>query len=320
MENRAYAFVAGFFALLMGAALALGFWWLSGSHRPESEYDILSHYPISGLNPQAAVRYRGVDVGRVREITFDQSDLRAILIHIRIDRSIPITRGSYAKLVSQGLTGLSYIELDDTDTDKTPIGNGRIPLRESDMRQLMNSGKDILDRSAQLLERTDQLMKTLNTLLDEQNTQKINRLITNIEQSSAELAPLLKSSRNTTEKVNALLAGIHPQELSDALTSIKQASLSIKETSDSARPALSKIQHSLDEFERIGRHIEQSSTALSETLDQETLPRVHELADQLHRDAQSLNRLVDTLEQHPQSLIYGKPQPQPGPGEKGFRP
>src|SRR5689334_18857303 len=151
MENRAYAFIAGLFALLLCAALAVGFWWLGGSHRPETEYDIVSTYPITGLNPQAAVRYRGVDVGRVREIAFDRTDLRAIVIRIKIDSSIPITKGSFAKLVAQGLTGLSYIELDDSNVDKAPLGNGRIPLRESDMRELMNSGKEILDKTTVLL-------------------------------------------------------------------------------------------------------------------------------------------------------------------------
>lgn len=320
MENRAYAFVAGLFALLLCAALSLGFWWLGGSHRAEAEYDIVSHYPISGLNPQAAVRYRGVDVGRVREIFFDKNDLRAIVIRIKIDSSIPLTKGSYAKLVAQGLTGLSYIELDDEDTDKAPLGNTRIPLRESDMRQLMNSGREILDKTAVLLEKTDKLMKTLNALLDDKNTQKIEHLIDNMERSSAELAPLLKSSRVATEKASHLLDEIHPKELSTALDSVRQASASIKETSDTARPTLVKLKQSLDEFERIGRHIEQTSTELGASINDETLPRVHALTEQLHEDAQSLNRLVNTLEQNPQSLIYGKPKTEPGPGEKGFRP
>lgn len=320
MENRAYAFVAGIFALLLCTSLALGFWWLGGSHRPETEYEIVSAYPITGLNPQAAVRYRGVDVGRVREISFDRTDLRAIVIRIRIDSSIPISKGSFAKLVAQGLTGLSYIELDDSNLDKTPLGSGRIPLRESDMNRLMNSGTEILNKTTVLLEKTDHLLQTLNRLLDDNNTQKIERLINNMERSSVELAPLLRSSHAATDKVGRLLDEIHPQELSSALQSIRQASASIKDTSDTARPTLIKMKQSLDEFERIGRHIEQTSSELGETINNETLPRVNELTKQLHQDAQSLNRLMDTLEQNPQSVIFGSPKSEPGPGEKGFHP
>ena len=94
----------------------------------------------------------------------------------------------------------------------------------------------------------------------------------------------------------------------------------MKETSDSARPTIAQLQKSLLEFERIGRHIEQASVELGDTLNDETLPRIHELTRQLQQDARSINRLVDTLDQQPNSVIFGKPQPAPGPGEKGFQP
>lgn len=320
MENKAYTFLAGLFALLLGAALAIGFWWLGGSHHAETEYEILSVYPITGLNPQAAVRYRGVDIGRVRTIGFDKADARAIIIRIKVDSDIPMTQGTYAKLMAQGLTGLSYIELDDTGKDQRPLDNHRIPLRESDIRQLMNSGQEILNKANLLLDKTDRLMKTLNVLLDEQNMQKIQHIIGNMEQASAELAPLLRSSHAVTEKVGKLADQIHPHELSDALQAIRAASASVKDTADTARPTIVKLRQSLDEFERIGRHIEQVSAELGSSLNGDTLPRVNELTQQLHEDAASLNRLINTLEQNPQSLIYGKPQPAPGPGEKGFKP
>ncbi|HEY3328041.1 MAG TPA: MlaD family protein [Novimethylophilus sp.] len=320
MENRAYAFIAGLFALLLCAALVVAFWWLGGSHKAETEYEIVSAYPVIGLNPQAAVRYRGVDVGSVREIALDPAGANAIVIRVAIDSRMRLTRSSFAKLVSQGLTGLSYIELDDSGLDKTPLGTGRIPLRESDMSQLINSGKEILGRTAHLLDTTERLLKTFNRLLDDNNTQKIERLISNMERSSRELAPLLRSSHITADKAGRLLDGIHPRELSDTLEAIRKASASMQETSDAARPALIKFRQSLDEFERIGRHIEQASAELGDTINNETLPQAHELTQQLHQDAESLNRLMETLEQNPQSMIFGKPQPLPGPGEKGFRP
>jgi phospholipid/cholesterol/gamma-HCH transport system substrate-binding protein len=320
MENRAYAFIAGLFALLLCSALVAGFWWLGGSHTAETEYEVLSHYPVTGLNPQAAVRYRGVDVGRVREIALDLDDPRSIVIRIAVDSRVKLTRDSFAKLASQGLTGLSYVELDDPGKDKTPLGNNRIPLRESEMSLLLNSGKDIIGKTAQLEENANRLVTSLNHLLDEKNIQKIARLLDSMERSGQELEPLLRSSHAATDKVGRLLDEIHPRELSETLEAVRKVSVSVKDTADMAQPALIKLQHSLDEFERIGRHIEQVSAELGDTLNEETLPRAHELTRQLHQDAQSLNRLVDTLDQNPQSVIFGKPQPAPGPGEKGFQP
>lgn len=320
MENRAYAFIAGLFAILLCGGLIAGFWWLGGSHTEENEYVVYSEYPVAGLNPQAAVRYRGVNAGRVNAIGIDPQNPKVILISISVDSAMKLTRGTFGQLASQGLTGLSYIELDDTGKDLVPLGNARIPLQESNISQMMNSGKEIMNKTKALEDDAARLIHTLNRVLDDKNVSKINGLLTNMEKSSGELEALLKSSRNATDKAGRLLDEIRPQELSRTLESVRQVSASLKETSDTARPSVVQLQHSLQEFERIGRHIEQSSIELGDTLNDETLPRVHELTRQLQQDARTFNRLVDTLEQHPNSIIFGKPQPAPGPGEKGFQP
>lgn len=320
MENRAYAFIAGLFALVLCGGLIAGFWWLGGSHTEENEYVVASEFPVAGLNSQAAVRYRGVDAGRVRAIAIDQKNPKIILVTISVDSSLHLTRGTFGQLASQGLTGLSYIELDDSGQNLAPLEDARIPLRESNMSQMVNSGKEIMNHTKVLEQDAAQLLKTLNRVLDDKNITKINGLLTNMERSSAELESLLKSSRTATDKAGRLLDEIRPQELSKTLEAVRQVSYSLKDTSDSARPAVAQLQHSLQEFERIGRRIEQSSAELGDTLNADTLPRVHELTSQLQHDARTINRLVDTLEQNPNSLVFGKPQPAPGPGEKGFNP
>lgn len=320
MENRAYAFIAGLFAIVLCGGLITGFWWLGGSHTDVNEYVVYSEYPVAGLNPQAAVRYRGVNAGQVGSITIDPQNPKVILVGISVDSNFRLTRGTFGQLASQGLTGLSYIELDDSGKDISPLGTARIPLFESNISQMMNTGKEIMTRTQALEEDAARLIKTLNRVLDDSNVRKINALLANMEQSSNELEALMKSSRNATEKAGRLLDEIRPQELARTLDAVRQASGSMKETADVARPTVVQLQHSLQEFERIGRHIEQSSIELGDTLNDQTLPRVHELTLQLQHDAKSVNRLVDALEQNPNSLIFGKPQSAPGPGEKGFQP
>jgi phospholipid/cholesterol/gamma-HCH transport system substrate-binding protein len=320
MENRAYAIVAGLFAMLLVGAILASFWWLAGTHTPQAQYQIASSFPVSGLNSQAAVRFRGVTVGRVEDILLDPKHPSNILISISVDKTLQLTRGSFAQLAQQGLTGLAYIELDDSGKNTTPLGNATIPLQQSAMGELMASGKNIIAKTEKLEEQADKLLVTLNRLLSEENTQKINRLLTNMERTSADLQPLLQSSTAVSTKAGKLLDEIHPHELSATLEAVRQASQSARETAETARPTLIQVQKTLTEFERIGRHIEEVSAELGENLNHETLPRANELVYQLNRDAQSLNRLMQTLDEHPQSAIFGKPQPQPGPGEKGFQP
>jgi phospholipid/cholesterol/gamma-HCH transport system substrate-binding protein len=320
VENKAYTFIAGLFALLLTGAILAAFWWLGGTHTPQTMYKIASPFSVSGLNPQAAVRFRGVTVGRVEDIQFDPANPRNIIIDISVDERLQLTRGSFAQLAQQGVTGLAYIEIDDSGEDLVTLGKEMIPLRESALSELMASGKAIIAKTEKLEDSASTLLTTLNQLLNQENTQKINSLLTNMEHSSALLEPLLRSSQHTSERAGKLMDSIKPQELSATLDAVRQASMSAKDSADSAKPTLIQAQKSLAEFERLSRHIEQMSGELGDSLNDETLPRIHQLTEQLTRDAQSLNKLMESLEQNPQSAIFGKPQPQPGPGEKGFQP
>lgn len=320
MENKAYTFIAGIFALLLVGAILTAFWWLGGTHTPQKTYQITSVFPVSGLNSQAAVRFRGVTVGRVEDIQFDPSNPHNILIGISVDESLPLTRGSFAQLAQQGVTGLAYVELDDNGKDRTALGKDLIPLRESDLSELVKSGKNIIAKTEKLEDSAGKFLVTLNQLLDEENSKKITRLLDNMERSSAALEPLLRSSQQTSEKAGKLMDEIKPHELSMTLEAVRQASMSAKQTADAAQPTLKQVRESLAEFERIAQHIEQVTASTADNVNDETLPRIHQLTEQLTHDAQSLNKLMQTLEQNPQSAIFGKPQAQPGPGEKGFEP
>ena len=113
MENKAYALAAGLFTLLLGAAVIVVAMWLSGETHEREYYVLESRHAVSGLNVQALVRLRGVEVGKVESIAFDPEDARVILLRISVRAGTPITRGTVAQLGSQGVTGLAYVMLDD---------------------------------------------------------------------------------------------------------------------------------------------------------------------------------------------------------------
>ncbi|MDD5180660.1 MAG: MlaD family protein [Gallionellaceae bacterium] len=305
MESRAYTIIVGLFALFLGAGLIVSFWWLGNVHTRQTHYRAVSHQPVSGLNVRAAVLYRGVNVGNVEKIELDPNDQLAINLLLSVNSSLRLTRGTYGRLASQGLTGLAYIELDDSGQDKAPLGDGKIILQGSDMANLLASGKKIMGRLEKLIENVDtlagnsdklirnadkfvgdtgkligdahKLTRNMNALLDDnKGRQRIVRILENLEQASNDLSTLLKSSSATV---------------------------------DAIRPVLAKIDTSLDEIARIGT-----------TVNDETLPRILQLTQQLNQDAQDINRLLNTLDQHPESVIFGKPRAEAGPGEAGFKP
>ena len=113
MENRAHALAAGLFTIAFGLLLAVAAYWFSGEHAEEDTYVLVSKFSVSGLSVQGEVRYRGLKVGYIRKIEIDPAARRTILIHVAIKRGTPITTATFARLSYQGVTGLSYVQLDD---------------------------------------------------------------------------------------------------------------------------------------------------------------------------------------------------------------
>src|SRR6266853_3537495 len=113
MESRSNAITAGLFVMALTVGLVLSALWLTSENLDRVGYIVVSKTPVFGLHVKADVRLRGVDVGKVVDIAFDAQDPRVVLVKIDLDRTATLTRGTYGQLSYQGLTGFSFIELDD---------------------------------------------------------------------------------------------------------------------------------------------------------------------------------------------------------------
>src|SRR3954469_7580144 len=113
MENKAHALAAGIF-MVIATALLIGLAaWLTRDTGQRDAYEISTREAVTGLQPQAAVRYRGVDVGKVSTIGFDPKVQGNVLMRLDIDHEAPVTKETFATLSYQGVTGLAYVQLDD---------------------------------------------------------------------------------------------------------------------------------------------------------------------------------------------------------------
>src|SRR5688572_21380604 len=192
MENKAHALAAGLFTLLLGLAVIAAAMWFSGETYEKAYYVLESRFGVTGLNEQAAVRYRGVDIGKVTRIRFDPADSRVVLIDIAIQREMALTRDTFAELRYQGVTGLSYIMLDDRNTSgerlppATEPGSARIPIKESLF-------SNIADASQQVLADAREVMKRVNVLLSDENQKQFSSALANIEVTTREIAVLAKA-------------------------------------------------------------------------------------------------------------------------------
>jgi phospholipid/cholesterol/gamma-HCH transport system substrate-binding protein len=314
MENRSYAIAVGLFAIMLGIATIFAFWWLSGSREEHNVYLVESKSPVSGLNPESAVKFRGVNVGKVAKIWLDTEARNDIHIQIEVSSDLKLSERTYGELRLQGITGLAYIELNDPDPAAPLLqADAKIPLRPSFLDKLTSDAPQLVEQIAVLVKNSSELAASANQVMNKLDTDKLNRAIGNLEKASAGLQPLIGSAGVAIHRFGDMVSEKNQLQLRNTLQSLEQ-------TSKDVRPLIGDLRQSAHDFSGLTQEIGQGTRQLSDTLQQETLPRIHELTGNLEQNSYYFNQLMQTVETHPQSLLTGRPRPAPGPGEAGYKP
>jgi phospholipid/cholesterol/gamma-HCH transport system substrate-binding protein len=303
MENKAHAMAAGAFVLVVSALLALLTVWLIRDKTQRDMYEMSTSEIISGLQPQAAVNFRGVPVGKVEFIGFDSKIKGNVLVRVSIDRAAPVTQSVFATVASQGVTGLGFIQLDDTGESKErlPVNDDnppRIPLKTGGVDKL-------LKQSEVIFKQVELASVQLNKLLSGDNQKIITGAATQLGDAAVSINRVVKSMEPTLATLPAL-----SRDASAAMKSVKTAT---DELGVTAR-RLNEKGGPLDKLSEGGTAL----TAGVETFSAATLPKLGEVADETARAMRQLRRTVSAVDDNPQSLIFGNGTPPPGPGEPGF--
>jgi len=312
MENRSHALMTGIFTItLLIAAILFGIWF----NRDRVQYDpylIATSLAVPGLNPQAAVRYRGLEVGRVDDIVFDPRVTGQILIKLSIEEGAPVTQTTFASLGYQGVTGIAFIQLDDDRTGSPLLQSdkghvARIPLRPGLLDQLEKRGLAIL-------EKTERITDSLNNVLSKENQDKITGAFDSINKAAAAYADIPARLQPTLQRLPALT-----DKLDRAMGSVNEFATSATATARNYDRLATSLQAPGGAVERASSAID-SLGGVTSDLELQTLPHVVDMADEAKTSLRAVRRTVTSLGDRPQSILFGGPTPEPGPGEPGFVP
>ncbi len=313
MENKAHALAAGIFVVAVTVLLLVLAAWLTRDTGNREPYEISTRETVTGLQAQAPVRYRGVDVGKVASIGFDPQVAGNVLLRLEIDRDAPVTRETFATLSYQGITGLAFIQLDDTGRpaprlvreDNRPP---RIPLRPGLFAKLQSSGEAILERVEQITAHVDQL-------LGDDNQRRFSAALDNLGSAAADASRLAKRLDGTVAtRVDPALT-----EASSALRAVRNSAAEVEKTAADFGQAARRLNDTNGPMDRLA----EGSQALSHAADSfnaATLPRINRVTEETSRAVRQLSRTVTSINDNPQSLIFGAGPVVPGPGEPGFVP
>jgi phospholipid/cholesterol/gamma-HCH transport system substrate-binding protein len=318
MENKAHAIAAGAFVLGLAAALVALVVWLTRDNTVRNVYELSTRDAVSGLQPQAMVRYRGISVGKVSLIDFDPKVKGNVRVRITVDQRVPLTTSSYATLAYQGVTGLAFIALDDKGESQTPLSPNnddppRIPLKPSVLAQLQERGEVIIGQ-------IEEVTKRANTLLGDPNQKRIADALESIAQATASANQLTRSLDNTVKNgLNPALAALPPliERTKDTMGTVKAAASDVSRVANNANTTVTRLNAKDGPVERLS----DGTRALAQAVDSfnaATLPRVNRVADDTSRAVRRLGRTADNINDNPQSLLFGNGGVVAGPGEPGF--
>ena len=318
MENKAHAMAAGAFVLAVSALLALLAVWLTRDNTQRDLYEMSTNEVISGLQPQAAVNFRGVPVGKVEFIGFDSKIKGNVLVRVSIDRAAPVTQSVFATLASQGVTGLGFIQLDDTGKSAQRLSPNdadppRIPLQTGGLDKL-------LKQSEVIFKQVEQATAQVNKLLSDDNQKQLVSAVGSMGEAASNVGKL---SINMNSILDAQL-GPEKVNIPKLVRNMDTLMVALQSTAVQVSGTVAEIGITAKRLNEKGGPLDKltdGGTALAagvETFSAATLPKLGEVADETTRAMRQLRRTVNTVDNNPQALIFGNGAAQPGPGEPGF--
>lgn len=260
MENRNSYTIVGLFVMLIGAFLGIFMWWMltrTEANETYRSYFIHTKELPVGIKEGADVKFIGVNAGIIKKIDFIDMKNAIIEIELSIKDKLPISKDSVAKVESQGISGISFINITQ--------GSGEI-FNENEKKPIISLDKALLDKIGKKAEViSDQVSETIykiNMLLSNQNIDKINKILTNFETFSEKLndekltkniytaidefIKFQKTMDNSAKKFNNFIDNLNKTQ-NKISARIDNGDFNIREI---LNPTLSDAQTTLNEFNK----------------------------------------------------------------------
>jgi len=321
MNNRVNYVVIGILVLIGIAGMAIfGYWLLKPTKESQMQrYTIYFNESVLGLNIDAPVKYKGLSVGKVAALGISRHNPEQVEVLVEILKDTPIKTSTEAQLTSQGITGLSYINLTiNDDVDAKPlkvkeneeypviksvpsilikIENRFIDISEDLAETLQKTSKLLSDKNQDemtvILNSTAVLISKINSMLDDNTTQNFKQTMKNLKNSSEKIDRLIPRIDELVSK-----SGKWEDDISAAFGSIKNSYLSIQES-----------------MSRFSKAIESGENNIRETTG-DIVPVMNSTLQDMQNLILKIEETINRYERSPADIVFTQEEIKKGPGEK----
>lgn len=320
MNNRVNYSLVGFLMLCaISLMLGFGYWLLKPSKDIEMRtYAIYFQESVLGLNLDAPVKFRGISVGKVTELSINPYNSEEVVVLVNVLKTTPIKSSTMAQLTSQGITGLSYINLsygDDsapllqrTEGEDYPV----IKTIPSLLIKLENTLEDITlnlsetlqrlssvlrdenqDEITLLLKNSDLFVSKLNKVLDDETIDNFQGTMRNLKSASKKLDDAFPRLVELIEKSIAWEEGIL-----SSFNSISDSYLGIKDSMDTFKSAVESGDFNIKEITN------------------DILPILNNTLLEMQNLTIKMQKSLKSHDRSPADILFIQEEIKKGPGEK----
>ena len=297
MESKFKYFIVGSFLILFVALFIVVVLILyKGFYRVEYKtYLIRTSYSVNGLELGSPVKYKGVNVGKVKLIEINWKNPSEVFILVDIDKRLKVDGKVYATLGLQGITGLAYISLEES---KKPLpvrrenGYEVIPFKPSTFQEISDFVPHMLTEIYNLtkdlrsfvnsfdIKSLNETIRTANETFKNLNT-NVNLLTRKIIKLQRDLSSLIRKGEYTITDVDKL----------------------VKELNETSK----ELQKTLIEFQRLAQETRRQAPEISS--------KFEELTESAQKVLKDLDKFVKKLNTTPSELLI-REKTKPAPVER----
>ncbi|MEE2526254.1 MlaD family protein [Hyphobacterium sp. HN65] len=311
METKAHHALVGFFVVFLVMAGGFFVLWLGQQtfQQDYSYYDVVFDGPVRGLREAGEVRFNGIQVGEVTQISLDPQNPNRVIARIRLQAETPVRVDSSAQLEPQGLTGLSYIQLSGGTAEaqrllSTSRGDPpRIYAEQAQIESLVAGGEDALEAARLALIQ-------VSTLLNSENLERISDTLDNIEAITERLAgedALVEDVRSAVQQLELTAV-----EVGAAARSLEVFGRDATELANNQLAQASiDVSVAAQQIDIAGRQAQELMSTLQpavERLSEEGTEEITRTMEDLRRLIATLDRIALEIEDNPTGFISGEPR------------
>lgn len=291
---------------LVAGLLSTGLWLSVGFNQKQyNSYTVYLHESAAGLSQDAPVKFNGVQVGFVKKIKLNNNDPRQVEITLSIEEGTPITTSTSATLISQGITGVTYVGLSASTADLTPIQkmpgepHPVIPAKPSLFNQLDSILKEVA-------ESVNKVSGQAQQVFNDENARHIRKALANIDRVSGVIAKNSENINQTLRSTDIFMANA------------AKVSKDFPEIIKELKVGVAKFNNLATDMSQAGKNVSKTMASGKITLDkmsQQALPPAVILLRRLNAISANLEKVTNEMRQNPSVVIRGTTPPKPGPGE-----